>query len=60
MKQERWNEIMTLAREKGTITVTELCDQLGASEATIRRDLQEMDDLRLLIRFHGGAKLNES
>lgn len=60
MKQERWNEIMTLAREKGTITVTELCDQLGASEATIRRDLQEMDDLRLLTRFHGGAKLNES
>lgn len=60
MKQERWNDIMALAREKGTITVADLCQQLGASEATIRRDLQEMDDLHLLTRFHGGAKLNES
>lgn len=60
MKQERWNEIMMYARESGTITVAELCSQLGASEATIRRDLQEMDDLHLLTRFHGVAKLNES
>ncbi len=60
MKQARWNDIMRLARESGTITVTEICQQLGASEATIRRDLQEMDDLHLLTRFHGGAKLNES
>lgn len=60
MKQSRWNEILMLARENGSITVNELCEQLGASEATIRRDLQEMDDLHLLTRFHGGAKLNES
>ena len=60
MKQARWNDIMRLARENGTITVAKICNQLGASEATIRRDLQEMDDLHLLTRFHGGAKLNES
>jgi DeoR family fructose operon transcriptional repressor len=60
MKQERWNEIMRLARDNGSITVSELCKELGASEATIRRDLQDMDDLHLLSRFHGGAKLNES
>jgi len=60
MKQARWNDIMRLARENGTITVSKICSQLGASEATIRRDLQEMDDLHLLTRFHGGAKLNES
>jgi len=60
MKQARWNEIMTIAKENRSITVAELCQQLGASEATIRRDLQEMDDLHLLTRFHGGAKFNEA
>ncbi|MCH3961506.1 MAG: DeoR/GlpR family DNA-binding transcription regulator [Solobacterium sp.] len=60
MKQERWQQILDLAKEKEAVTVAELCRQLGASEATIRRDLQEMEDLHLLNRFHGGAKLNES
>ena len=59
-KQSRWNEILNIAREKESVSVKELCKELKASEATIRRDLQEMDDLNLLTRFHGGAKVNES
>ena len=59
-KQSRWNEILNIAREKESVSVKELCKELKASEATIRRDLQEMDDLNLLTRFHGGAKVTES
>lgn len=59
-KQARWNEILNLAREKESISVKELCKELKASEATIRRDLQEMEDLNLLTRYHGGAKIDQS
>ena len=57
-KQTRWNEILNITREKESVTVTQLQKELGVSVATIRRDLQEMDDLNLLIRFHGGAKMD--
>ena len=59
-KQNRWSQIIDLCRQKETVTVSELVDRLGASPATIRRDLQDMEDLRMLERFHGGARLSGS
>ena len=59
-KQNRWSRIIDLCREKETITVSELVELLDASPATIRRDLQDMEDLRMLERFHGGARLSGS
>lgn len=60
MKQERWHQIMLLAKDNETITVNELCTHLNTSQATVRRDLQEMEELHLLTRYHGGAKFNAS
>ena len=35
----------------------ELVDILNVSEATIRRDLQQMEDLHMIVRYHGGASI---
>lgn len=39
----------------GAIGVAELSTELGVSSATIRRDLQLLEDQRMLRRTHGGA-----
>lgn len=57
-KKHRWAEIIDLCQQYERIEVHTLVDQLGVSEATIRRDLQQMEDLRMISRYHGGAKLN--
>jgi DeoR family transcriptional regulator of aga operon len=43
-----------LARDR-TVVVAELASRLGVSTATIRRDLQLLEEQRLLARTHGGA-----
>ena len=54
LKIERQAQIRRLAKEKRQVTVTELSAVFGVSEATIRRDLEELDG-RGLQRTHGGA-----
>ncbi len=41
------------------VNVSVLAKELGVSEATIRRDLQKMEDMHLLRRFYGGAVINK-
>ncbi len=53
--EERHELINSILNEEGSIKVTELSEQLKVSEATIRRDLQEMEEKKLLRRTHGGA-----
>lgn len=58
MKQNaRRERIYGLLLARKRVTVNELCQECGASEATIRRDLQEMEKNGLLRRVHGGAEL---
>lgn len=58
LKQHRWATILELCQQSSEVSVEILVDKLGVSEATIRRDLQQMADLRMISRYHGGAKLN--
>ncbi len=51
----RQNTILTLAREKGRVDVDNLSHLLSVSPQTIRKDLNELCDKRLLQRIHGGA-----
>ncbi len=51
----RHNEILKLLDLKGHLTVGEMTTTLGVSEQTIRRDLQKLEKMHLLSRFHGGA-----
>ena len=55
LKVERHNHIRKLVEQTGRVTVSELSDQFQVSEATIRRDLEEMDGQGWVQRTHGGA-----
>ena len=52
---ERRQEIATLIEERGRGDVTELADRFDVTPETIRRDLTELEQRRLLRRVHGGA-----
>lgn len=53
--EDRQNSILSLLNERGSITTTELMNELDASESTIRRDLNFLDAEGLLVKVHGGA-----
>ena len=55
LKAERHNQIRMLVNKEGRVTVQELSAQFGVSEATTRRDLEELHGLGQLQRTHGGA-----
>jgi DeoR family transcriptional regulator of aga operon len=55
----RLDQVLKALRTKGSITVEEICEQMGVSMATARRDLQELEDRGMLRRNHGGAQLLE-
>lgn len=59
IKQQRWAAIIDLCRENTSISVAELVPLLRVSEATVRRDLQQMEDLNMVSRYHGGVRLND-
>ena len=59
IKQQRWAAIIDLCRENTSISVAELIPLLRVSEATVRRDLQHMEDLNMVSRYHGGVRLND-
>jgi DeoR family transcriptional regulator, fructose operon transcriptional repressor len=52
---ERRQEIATLIQERGRSDVTELAGRFDVTPETIRRDLTELEQRRLLRRVHGGA-----
>ena len=47
--------ILRELRQAGSISVEDLRDKLDVSLATVRRDLQELEERGLLRRTHGGA-----
>jgi DeoR family transcriptional regulator, L-fucose operon activator len=52
---ERWQKIVQLVNERGSIRVTELSDICQVTEETIRRDLDRLEADGKLRRSHGGA-----
>ena len=54
----RQHEILTIAREAGKVTVEELAQRFEVTPQTIRKDLNDLCDQRLLTRTHGGALLS--
>ncbi|GMA49447.1 DeoR family transcriptional regulator [Alicyclobacillus contaminans] len=55
LADERRRRILDWLERAQSATVSELAVMFGASESTIRRDLQELDEQGLLKRTHGGA-----
>lgn len=60
MKEKNEKEILTILHEKQFTTVEELSKKLFISPATVRRSLSLLQEKGLVIRTHGGAKLNDT
>lgn len=55
--QGRRSAILQRLREDSSVSVSQLSEQFGVSEVTIRKDLKILKERKLLIRVHGGAIL---
>lgn len=55
LTEERFGVILSILESRGSVTVTDLMRELNASESTIRRDLNTLDDEGLLTKVRGGA-----
>ncbi len=54
-EEERKRSIVQYIDNHTRASVQELSRELGVSESTVRRDLKELEEARLLKRTHGGA-----
>ena len=52
---DRLGTILERLAGNGSVSVTDIADDLGVSSATVRRDLELLQSQRLLARTHGGA-----
>jgi DeoR/GlpR family transcriptional regulator of sugar metabolism len=55
LKRERQAFILQQLNVHNKVISADLCIQLGVSEDTVRRDLQELADEGALLKVHGGA-----
>ncbi|WP_296138040.1 DeoR/GlpR family DNA-binding transcription regulator [uncultured Tessaracoccus sp.] len=55
LSEDRQLRITTMVRDRGFVTVSQLCDMFGVSEATVRRDLDSLADAGQIRRVRGGA-----
>ncbi len=51
----RWNQLLAMLAERGRLSVGEVCEELGVSEATVRRDFTDLASQQLASRTHGGV-----
>ncbi|SFQ35316.1 DNA-binding transcriptional regulator of sugar metabolism, DeoR/GlpR family [Salibacterium halotolerans] len=57
---ERYERILQTVDEKGSVRVSELSEQFGVTEETIRRDLDHLEKENKIKRSHGGAVSNKN
>ena len=60
IQYERQNQILQQLEKTPSISIRKLAATLYASEATIRRDLRELESRGLIRRVYGGAILTQS
>src|ERR1700683_2319461 len=54
-RYERWNTLLELIPGDGQLSVAQAADALGVSQATIRRDMDQLARQQLVTRTRGGA-----
>jgi DeoR family transcriptional regulator, fructose operon transcriptional repressor len=55
LKIDRFKKIITIVNSSKRISLSQLEKMLNASRITIQRDLVELENRKLIRRFHGGA-----
>lgn len=58
--EERHQAILRRLRERGSLRVTEIAEELHVSPITVRRDIEALAERGLVARVHGGAVLPEA
>ena len=53
--KERFKTILDILQKETRVLVTDLSQRFGLSEVTIRKDLDKLESMGLLRRFHSGA-----
>lgn len=56
IKEDRFQLILDEINKNSVVEVSDLSEALNVTEMTIRRDLNELEELGLVTRVHGGAK----
>ncbi len=59
-KKERVEKILSILHDNGYVDVKYLCEKIGYSKATINRDLNYMENQKLVVRSYGGVELVEN
>jgi DeoR family transcriptional regulator of aga operon len=54
----RWNTLLELLTNSGRVTVEDAAERLGVSQATIRRDFDQLAQQQMITRTRGGAVAN--
>ena len=54
----RWNSLLELLTESGRVTVETAAERLDVSQATIRRDFDQLAQQQMITRTRGGAVAN--
>lgn len=54
-RSARWRTLLDLLAGRTRLTVTEAAEELGVSEATVRRDFTALAEQQLVTRTHGGV-----
>lgn len=54
-RSARWRIMLDLLADRTRLTVTEVAEELGVSEATVRRDFTALAEQQLVARTHGGV-----
>jgi DeoR family transcriptional regulator of aga operon len=54
----RWNALLELLTSSGRVTVEEAAEHLDVSQATIRRDFDQLAQQQMITRTRGGAVAN--
>lgn len=55
LAEERYSKILSILNHLGSVTISDLVEELNISESTIRRDLTFLNSSGQLIKVHGGA-----
>lgn len=55
LASQRRTAILSMVQDSGAVRVSDLVEQLGVSDMTVRRDIERLDTDGLLERVHGGA-----
>jgi DeoR family transcriptional regulator of aga operon len=54
----RWNSLLELLTDSGRVSVEEAAERLDVSQATIRRDFDQLAQQQMITRTRGGAVAN--